>query len=167
MSVILFLILSIPTLLGCGLYLLHVHDMRNLERKYENIMTEKKDGLYTEILATRIHDVRDTILAHSIVVYDLSHDTSIVSDNANTSMGIASLTKIILAYIIVTRPEYNPDMPITISAEALAEPGDQALFVDQQLVLDTALALMLRTSSNDIAHALGETFPSHLFPLRM
>ncbi len=158
-SVIIFFIFSIPTLVGIGVYALYKDTLRDREEVINQIYEEKKDALYTELLATRIHDIRKDIIATSVIVYDLSRDVSIVSDNANAPLGIASLTKIVLAYVLISRPDYNPDMHITLSVKALEEPGDQGLVAGEQLPLDTALALMLRTSSNDIAYALGETFP--------
>lgn len=101
--------------------------------------------------------IENEVRAEGVIIHDQHHDAVLYERNADSVFGIASLTKIMTALIVLEHT--HDDIRIPITADSLRLPGDHGLLLgDVWDPLDLAEFMMI-TSSNDAAHALA----SHLF----
>lgn len=92
--------------------------------------------------------------AKAVIVYDLATGEVLYAKNAETQLPLASLTKLLTLY---AASEAIGNSPVTMSAHALAQDGDNG-FVEGETFTFTELAkLALVASSNDAAEAIAET----------
>lgn len=97
------------------------------------------------------------INARAYLVYDAQDDTLLAEDHSDTSLPIASLTKLMTALVIVDRTQGNEKVTVSkyaVRAE-VADP-DLGLKAGEKLSVDDLLAALLVHSSNDAAIALAE-----------
>ena len=93
--------------------------------------------------------------AKAAVVLDARMRQILFERNAQETLPLASLTKIMTAFTALSRvPETTV---ITISDEALREEGDAGLASGDEWLLRDLLQMTLLRSSNDGAHAIAET----------
>lgn len=92
--------------------------------------------------------------AKAAYVYDLTTEQELFSKNANQSLPLASLTKIMTA---VTAAEIAPSplTIVTIDEASLHESGNNDLYIDERWDLSKILQFMLVASSNDAASAVA------------
>lgn len=92
--------------------------------------------------------------ARAAYVFDVKESTTIFAKNAETSLPIASLTKLVTA---LTAVESVPDesTPVTIGIDALIQDGDNGFSLYEQWRLRELVDVMLVGSSNDSAQAIA------------
>jgi D-alanyl-D-alanine carboxypeptidase len=79
--------------------------------------------------------------------------------NANTSFPIASITKLMTAWVVLEHPEYFVlSQSVPISKEALKKYGNNHLEEGSQIILNDLLHAMLIHSNNSSAYAIAESF---------
>lgn len=79
--------------------------------------------------------------------------------NTNTSFPIASITKLMTAWVVLEHPEYyDLSQSVSISKEALAKNGNKYLEEGNQIILNDLLHAMLIHSNNSSAYAIAESF---------
>ena len=95
--------------------------------------------------------------AHSVIVYDITHQKVLFERDATSTRPLASLTKIMTA--ITATNMTSSSTVITIGKNDLAEEGDSGLLPDEKWTLAALLKYSLVVSSNDgaaaVANALG------------
>ena len=91
----------------------------------------------------------------SVIVYDLATREVLYQKNSRSQLPLASLTKLITAYVGATT--LSPDTAVTISDSALAEEGESGLSRGEVFSFTDAMKLALVASSNDAAEAVAET----------
>ncbi|MES2952956.1 MAG: serine hydrolase [Patescibacteria group bacterium] len=99
------------------------------------------------------------IEAKAAVVYDISRDTFIYSKNAELQLPIASITKLMTAYVAASA---SSSAPVRVSKEALGEEGDSGLYVGENWRLADLISFTLITSSNDGAAAIASALGSRV-----
>ena len=93
--------------------------------------------------------------AKAAVVWDARARRILFERNAREALPLASLTKIMTAFVALM---YVPETTlIPISDEALREEGDTGLTLGDEWLLRDLLKITLLESSNDGAHAVAET----------
>ncbi len=94
------------------------------------------------------------------ILVDLEKGVVIADQSAGQKWYPASLTKLMTTYVVfraVAAGEVTLEAPVTISANALAEPPSKMGYaVGTQMTVDNALKMLLVKSANDIAVALAE-----------
>jgi len=82
---------------------------------------------------------------------------TIFEKNSEKILPIASLTKLITAWVVFEYPEYyNFSREVRISKEAIMQEGDFGLYEGQLISINDLLYSMLIESSNDAAFSLAE-----------
>ena len=94
--------------------------------------------------------------AKAVAVYDFAEQRFLFTKNAEEQLPLASLTKLMTAY--VASIEFKPKTVIPIGEKAVREEGDSGLRVGEHWNLDDLLRLTLVHSSNDGAAAIAEIF---------
>lgn len=115
----------------------------------------KANGIFqgANVAQASISFPESEILAESAIVYDLTAKKVLYDKNAEVSLPLASITKIMTA---VTALEAVPsDTIITIEPEDLTVEGDSGLYASEKWRLDDLLGLILIQSSNDGAFAVS------------
>ncbi len=97
--------------------------------------------------------------ARAAYVYDVRTGEKLFSKNGDTTLPLASLTKIITALVAVR--DIPADKDVTISQTALNTEGDSGLTLGEVWDLSDLAAFMLVISSNDGATALRESYEAH------
>lgn len=97
--------------------------------------------------------------ARAAYVYDVRTGEQLFSKNGDTTLPLASLTKIITALVAVR--DIPSDKDVTISQTALNTEGDSGLTLGEVWDLSDLAAFMLVVSSNDGATALRESYEAH------
>ncbi|MBU0981251.1 D-alanyl-D-alanine carboxypeptidase [Patescibacteria group bacterium] len=93
--------------------------------------------------------------AKSIIAMDVTSGTTLYEKNADIALPIASLTKLMTAYIILE--ETDPNAVVTVSANAASTEGSRmGLTTGEQITVKNLLFGMLMNSGNDAAMALAE-----------
>lgn len=104
--------------------------------------------------------------AFSILILPGGEERVLFAKNQDETLPIASLTKLMTA--LVSLESYDPEEEILVSAEAVAQEGDQgSLLVGQTLSVQEMLYPLLLQSSNDAAVALAERMGQDHFIDRM
>lgn len=115
------------------------------------------------VLATTTPETRVfptvTLEARAAYVYDARTGEQLFSKNGDTTLPLASLTKIVTA-LVATR-DIPADQDIVISQTALNTEGESGLKLGEVWDLFDLSAFMLVVSSNDAATALREAYESH------
>ncbi|MEK7662401.1 MAG: hypothetical protein AAB355_02840 [Patescibacteria group bacterium] len=97
------------------------------------------------------------LTAKASYVYDISRKKILYEENADLTLPIASLTKLMTALTALS--EAPRKTIVTISKKSLGKEGDTGLLSDERWTLDSLIKFTLLTSSNDgaaaIAGALG------------
>lgn len=96
------------------------------------------------------------IQAKAAAIYDITGGEFLYQRNIDTIFPLASLTKIMTAYVALD--ETQPDEMVQLSKQAVGQPGDEGLLVDDFWFVDDLVQIMLASSSNDAALALQEHF---------
>lgn len=101
-------------------------------------------------------------------VFDLDSATMLAGELANENQKIASINKVMTAYLITQLAAKEPSVleeVLTITDELAKTPGSSAVLAsgDRISVLDGLSALML-PSGNDMAHAFAEYFATRFEP---
>ena len=100
------------------------------------------------------------ILAKGVYVKELNTGKILYHKNANESLPLASITKMMTAVVAV---EYlNDGSIVTIDQDSLETEGDSRLFLDERWNLKDLLNFTLVTSSNDGASAIASVVGSVL-----
>ncbi len=95
------------------------------------------------------------ISAEAGIAIDIESQTVLFQKNSDLKLPIASLTKLMTAYI--TLDEEDPDAIVTISANAAATPGSRmGLRTGEKITVKNLLYGLLIPSGNDAAVALAE-----------
>lgn len=104
------------------------------------------------------------IIAPAAIVYDLTDGTILFSKNAETPMPLASLTKLMTAYVVLEHTATNTLVTITPRDIALA--GEWGLRSGDTMPLRDLLKLSLVASSNDAmaaaAHSVGDSYVAQM-----
>jgi D-alanyl-D-alanine carboxypeptidase len=100
-----------------------------------------------------------TLEARAAYVYDVRTGEQLFSKNGDTTLPLASLTKILTALVAVR--DIPTDQDVTISQTALDTEGESGLTLGEVWDLADLSAFMLVVSSNDGATALREAYESH------
>ena len=99
--------------------------------------------------------------APAYILVDVGAGTVIGQRDANKLWFPASVTKLMTAYLAfeaMKTGRLKPTSPVTVSANALAEPPSKMGYkVGTVMNLDNALKMMIVKSANDIAVAIAET----------
>jgi len=97
-----------------------------------------------------------------LVNSDTKEEKTIFEKDSNMVLPIASLTKLMVADIVLENFDLNKI--ITISQNAVAQEGDMGnLKVGEELSVENLLYITLIESSNDAAYALSEALPPGVF----
>ena len=96
-----------------------------------------------------------TISAKSAIVYDLKTGEVLYAKNAETQLPLASLTKLLSVY--AASLALGTDAPVTMSAHALSQEGDNGFTQGETFSFNELAKLALVASSNDAAEAIAET----------
>lgn len=96
-----------------------------------------------------------SLIAKSAVVYDPASGTILFEKNADTSLPLASLTKIMTAVVVLDNE--SPETPVTIVASDLAPQGDWGFHLGDTVSLSNLLKIGLIASSNDAMQAAARS----------
>lgn len=97
---------------------------------------------------------RPALNASAALVYDINRNQILYQANSNTQLPIASITKLILALIIID--ENRLDEIVTVPVEATrVEPVKSNFIAGEQLTVESLLHAALIKSSNDAAYTLA------------
>lgn len=94
------------------------------------------------------------ITGQAAIVVDLTDGRTLYSQNADTALPLASLTKLITLY--AAQQALSPTTPVTISSSSLAVDGDYGLSVGETFAYKDLARFALVGSSNDAAEAIAE-----------
>lgn len=94
------------------------------------------------------------------IVLDLSTGETLYSENADTALPLASLTKLLTAYAAQTVLTPQSSVPITTSS--LAAEGESGLYEGESFAFSDLASFMLVSSSNDGAEAIAEAAAAEL-----
>lgn len=93
--------------------------------------------------------------ANSVMAIDLESHTALYERNSTAQVPIASLTKLMTAYIILS--ENDPNSVVTVSQNAAGTIGSSMrLYAGEQITIKSLLYGLLIESGNDAAVALAE-----------
>ncbi len=102
------------------------------------------------------------LTAKSARVFDLTSDKTLVDYESQKLLPIASLTKIMTAYIVLTHK--SPNDKVRITRNALNTPGEAGSFKEGEvLTIRDLVSAMMMYSSNDAAMALAENIGGTAF----
>lgn len=94
--------------------------------------------------------------ARAVEVYNLTQNRKLYGKNEAEPLPLASLAKTMTALVALSSPGGNSDDIVRISAEALAQTGDNSLYLYEKWDREDLIRFMLIMSSNDAAFALAE-----------
>ena len=142
-------------LINLGVFLLLILALISLVSLYTTKNSRKYDSAPSAVLA-KIDPFENIALeAKAAMVYDIKRSKVFFEKNADESLPLASLTKIMTA---VTALDLLPKFSVVdINAEFLSEEGDSGLYKDEKWKLRDLLDLSLVSSSNDAAAAIAAT----------
>ncbi len=98
--------------------------------------------------------------AKAAYVFDIPNNKSVFELNSEMQLPLASLTKIMTAFI--AKENLPPYLLVTISKEAILQEGDEGLKVGDQWTIPELIDAMLISSSNDAAFAFADEFTKYL-----
>ena len=126
------------------------------ERQDDNDFTKEYD-------ITGYPDFSELVLeAKSAIVYDVTTQTEIFSQNTQKVLPIASITKLMTALLVQELID-NGDT-ITITEEAVAQYGNSGLRVGETITAENLMQYALLSSSNDAAYALAHSVGEQILP---
>jgi D-alanyl-D-alanine carboxypeptidase len=97
-----------------------------------------------------------------LVNSDIKEEKTIFEKDSNMILPIASLTKLIVADVVLEN--YDLNRIIRISQNAVAQEGDMGyLKVGEEFTVENLLYIMLIESSNDAAYSLSEVLTPNVF----
>jgi len=146
-----------------GLAVLAVLVLANIEKPFhffqESIspQTRKNEIKKETITFDKKHFSNIQIRGKAYVVYDIVGDTVVVGKNANVSLPLASITKIMT--LVTARLHHNKDKKIVITSKSLDNEGgyDLGLKNGQVWTLNELLKYTLVISSNDGSRAIADS----------
>lgn len=94
------------------------------------------------------------LTGHAAIVYDLSTGETLYAQDADRSLPLASLTKLLTLYAAVG--VLQDQSPVTITPTALAQDGDYGFTEGETFAFKDIARLALVASSNDAAEAIAE-----------
>ena len=94
--------------------------------------------------------------AKAAYVFDVSNNQIVFELNYEMQLPLASLTKIMTAFI--AKENLPPYLLVTISKEAVLQEGDEGFKVGEQWTIPELIDAMLISSSNDAAFAFASEF---------
>ncbi len=94
--------------------------------------------------------------AKAAYIFDVSNNQSVFELNSEMQLPLASLTKIMTAFI--AKENLPPYLLVTISKEAGLQEGDEGFKVGEQWTIPELIDAMLISSSNDSAFAFAAEF---------
>lgn len=97
---------------------------------------------------------------NSLYAYDTTTDEVLFAQNENEILPLASITKLMTAYVALK--SLPQDTIVTISSSAISMTDDHGLLVDEKWLLEDIAKFTLLVSSNDGARAIREKFESTL-----
>ena len=108
------------------------------------------------------------LVGQAAIVVDLSNGQTIYSQNADTPLPLASLTKLITFY--EAQRVLTPQSLVTMSSTSLAQDGDYGFTLGETFTYQDLARLALTASSNDAAEAIaeaaanatGQTIPAYM-----
>ena len=108
------------------------------------------------------------LVGQAAIVVDLSNGQTLYSQNADTPLPLASLTKLITFY--EAQRVLTPQSLVTISSTSLAQDGDYGFALGETFTYQDLARLALTDSSNDAAEAIaeaaatatGQTIPAYM-----
>ena len=106
-------------------------------------------------LPYKVSDDEIEINSDSAIAFDVGTDYVLYSKDVKKKLPIASLSKIVTALVVLEKSDLND--VVTISRSAFEVPGKkERLFVGEKITVDNLLKMMLVSSNNIAASALGE-----------
>lgn len=97
----------------------------------------------------------DALIARAAVVYDLIGNQILYAKNADESLPLASLTKLIAAHAVLMYED--PAREVVMSPTAIEPEGDWGFWVGEAWPLSDLISISLVASSNDAITAAAET----------
>lgn len=116
----------------------------------EGVVIEQKIYEYQESIKPFLNLALN---AESFAIYDMDKKDFVYKNNAEISMPLASLSKIMSAIVIMEN--VPADYVFKISKEALSESGDNKLLFDEKWGRDELLKFSLVESSNDALYQMA------------
>ncbi len=117
---------------------------------------EKENKIIEEEKTTeeKVYDFKTVeIKAKSAIVWDLKKDKALFKKNNNTSLPLASLTKIMTS--LVATEEADPYLTVLMKPSFLQQYGDSGLFANEIWYLKDLIDITMLTSANDAAYAIA------------
>ncbi len=96
-----------------------------------------------------------TLAAKAVVLYDTKSGRMLYQKNAYTALPLASITKLLAVYTILSYKEL--DTPVQITKESLTPQGDWGLQPGTTLLLHDLIRMSLIASSNDAMEAAANS----------
>lgn len=119
---------------------------------YRNISEEQEQ---ISPLPYKVSNDEIEINSDSAIAFDVGTDYVLYSKDAKKKLPIASLSKIVTALVVLEKSDLND--VVTISRSAFEVSGKkERLFVGEKITVDNLLKMMLVSSNNVAASALGE-----------
>ncbi|MBU1046439.1 hypothetical protein KKH36_01500 [Patescibacteria group bacterium] len=152
------LILALGVALVAGCFFLAVQAVLYFNLQYEKSLIEKRD--LTEMRGAIKEDVFKnlSLSARAYLVWDTKSQKIITSKNEEMQLPLASLTKLMTAYIVFNDIKNNSTL--TIQNNNLEKEGDNGLLLGEQWNLLDMIDFVLMSSSNDGASALASMVSS-------
>ncbi len=130
----------------------------------EVVTPEPEDQIVQEIPAPNDPFGDIVVHAQSAIVLDVTKNEILFEKNADVQLPLASVTKLMTAYVAHELTERGNE--IVITAEALREEGDSGLYLHERWDVRDLMDFTLLVSSNDgaraIASAIGSLFASQV-----
>ena len=118
-----------------------------------NTITSNSNQYNTKV-PTQLNSTRPNLQSKASLVYDINSDTILFSENPNTKLPIASLTKLMTAYIIIQ--EHSLDEIVTVPLEATTIGGSTMnLRAGERISIENLLKGLIINSGNDAAVTLA------------
>lgn len=121
-------------------------------QKMQQVITTQTGEVAT---TTKPLFTKPTLEARAAVVYDIQTKTVIYSNNGNTSLPLASITKLVTA--LTSSKILNSESQITITEQDLAEGSNAGLAAGHNWHYNDLLDVMMTTSSNGAAKAIARS----------
>lgn len=143
-----FILLALPVLAMVGISILRTDGINGLQGGLPATTTPAGQSAFAGVHLT----------AKAAYVYDISTGQTLYAKNADKSLPLASITKIMTG--LVTLEQIPEHASLVLRPEFLAEEGDSGLLVDERWDAKKLLDYTLVSSSNDGAAALASAAQS-------
>ncbi|MDP3996768.1 MAG: hypothetical protein Q8P86_03700 [bacterium] len=146
--------IALLTIVSAGLFSFLTLPREDKNRSSVSAVAMSAEVSQTEIYEEKTDPFKDISLeAKAAIVYDTLNDEVLYALNENTSLPLASLTKVMTAMTALSLiPDYTI---IPIEKSFLEMEGDNGLYVDEKWLLRDLIDFTLMTSSNDGARAIA------------